>query len=98
MRVMFSFYYHQTILERINYSYITLIPKKESNYTVKDYHPICLLHGVVKIISKVLLMRLAGKLDSLIAPTQFAFIRGRTFAESFTTTKEVISQAHKANH
>lgn len=42
-----------------DYSYVCLIPKKERACKVKDFHPISLINGIQKIISKVLTNRLA---------------------------------------
>ena len=98
LRVVYNFYNHQVSLERINYSYIILIPKEEFNYTIRNYRLISLMNGIVKIISKVLSTRLAKKLDSMISPTQSAFIHSRTLSDNFAAAKEVISHAVASKH
>ncbi|XP_073105904.1 uncharacterized protein [Elaeis guineensis] len=66
----------------------------ENGYDASDLY---LLHEVVKIISKTLSLRLAKKLDRLIAPSQSTFIRGGTLADDFMAASEIISQARKFN-
>jgi hypothetical protein len=44
---------------------------------IKDYRPITLIHTVGKLISKVLVNRLAPKLGELVHVSQSAFIKGR---------------------
>ena len=63
---------------------------------VKDFRPISLMNGVVKILSKVLSLRLAKKLENLVSPNQSAFIKGRNIADIFAAAKEIISQANKS--
>lgn len=91
-----NFYTHQISLDRLNYSYIALIPKKESSCSVKDFRPISLMNGITKIFSKVLSLRLAKKMESLIANSQSAFIQGRSTSDNFATAQEIISQAARS--
>lgn len=60
----------------LNKGNIVLIPKKEGVDSVANYLPISLIHGVAKIVSKVLALRLAPRLNELISPCQSAFIKG----------------------
>lgn len=40
-------------LDRLNYTKVVLIPKKNTTEQITDYRPICLLNGTIKIISKI---------------------------------------------
>jgi hypothetical protein len=57
-KLCMDFYYHQAQLKSINYSYITLVPKRENPETVNDFRPISLLNSSMKIITKLLSNRL----------------------------------------
>lgn len=52
--------------DRINRSFVVLIPKTDNPRGTGDYRPICLLNCTMKIISKVLANRLSPLLSSLI--------------------------------
>ena len=58
MDVLHNFH-EQAVFERsLNVSFLALIPKKSDAMEVKDFHPISLVGGMYKIISKVLANRL----------------------------------------
>ena len=78
-------------LLRINYAYICLIPKKQENRSVKDYRPIYLENGLMKIFTKVLSARLLKHFDSLVTKIQSAFIKGRQISDSYLSASEIIS-------
>lgn len=59
----------QANIERINYSFIVLIPKRESPEAIGDYQSITLLDSCFKIISKFLANRLANIIPNLIDET-----------------------------
>lgn len=59
MAVVNAFYDLRTVSFKIlNSANVVLLPKKVGAETVADYRPISLLHGVGKIISKILALRL----------------------------------------
>lgn len=49
-----DFFNHTTDLKSINYSYITLVPKKPNPKRVSDFRPISLLNPTTKFITKIL--------------------------------------------
>ena len=58
MDVLHNFH-EQDVFERsLNVSFLALIPKKSNAMKVRDFHPISLVGGMYKIISKVLANRL----------------------------------------
>nr|XP_016498719.1 PREDICTED: uncharacterized protein LOC107817408 [Nicotiana tabacum] len=63
-------YFHVNgVSERsINVSFITIVPKKESAFCIRDYRPISLVGSIYKIISKVLSNRLKKFLTGLFRP------------------------------
>lgn len=54
-----------------------LIPKVEEPMGFGQFRPISLCSVVYKIMSKIMVFRLAPMLDKIISPEQVAFIRGR---------------------
>jgi hypothetical protein len=52
----------------VTQTYMILLRKKPDAAEVKDYRPISLLHGFSKIFSKVLVVRLAPLMNSLVCP------------------------------
>ncbi len=63
-------------LDMINRGWICLIPKKIGADEVRDFRPISLGNGMIKIISKVLATRLQCLLEGLINPFQMLLSRG----------------------
>jgi hypothetical protein len=70
-------------LEKLNDAVIVLLPKKTGVSCPGDFRPITLIHSFAKIISKVLALRLAPKLDLLVERNQNAFIRRRSIQDNF---------------
>jgi len=56
----------------VNLSYITLVTKKKVTLEFKEYRPISLIHGIYKIIAKILSNRLKEVIGSLISDNQIA--------------------------
>jgi hypothetical protein len=70
-------------LARVNAAQIVLIPKSDGAATVRDYRPISLIRGVIKIFMKILATWLSRHIAELISPGQSAFIRGRCIQDNF---------------
>lgn len=74
----------------VNLSYITLVPKKKVTSEFKEYRPISLIHGIYKIIAKILSNRLKEVIGSLISDNQTAFIADRQIVDGFMVANEVV--------
>lgn len=59
---------------KLNYSFVTLIPKISTPQTPSDFRPISLSNTIYKIISKILANRLKPILNKIISPNQSAFV------------------------
>uniref|UniRef100_A0A452XIY3 Reverse transcriptase domain-containing protein n=1 Tax=Aegilops tauschii subsp. strangulata TaxID=200361 RepID=A0A452XIY3_AEGTS len=57
---------------------------------VRDYHPICLIHIVAKVLAKALSLRLAPKLDRFVSRNQNAFILGRSLHDNFMLVRQSV--------
>ena len=61
----------------------TLLPKIDGAEDIKDYRPVSLMHGAVKIFEKVLACRLLEDLPKLVGNHQSAFVKGRSLHDNF---------------
>ena len=63
-----AFYiHHNGALEHLNRAQMVLIPKKEIATEPKDFRPISLIHSFAKLLTKVMVNRLAIYIDKLIS-------------------------------
>uniref|UniRef100_A0A453I001 Reverse transcriptase domain-containing protein n=2 Tax=Aegilops tauschii subsp. strangulata TaxID=200361 RepID=A0A453I001_AEGTS len=74
---------------RLNQALLTLLPKRADASCLRDYRPISLIHLVAKTFAKVLSLRLAPKLDTLVSNNhQKAFIPGRSLHDNFVLVRQ----------
>jgi hypothetical protein len=83
-------------LHLINTASIILLPKKEDPNQLTDFRPISLIHSFAKILTKILELRLAPRMDELIGPAQSAFIRRRRIQENFLYIQGVVKKLHRS--
>jgi hypothetical protein len=75
--------------------FVTLIPKVNSPFSLGDFRPISLLGILYKLIAKVLASRLAKVMNTLIAPTQSTFIKGRNLVDGVLVMNELVDLARR---
>ena len=67
-------------------STITLLPKDGKDPTeIKNWRPITLTNCDAKIITKALSIKMAKVLDSIIDPSQTAYVKGSSVADNLRT-------------
>jgi hypothetical protein len=49
----------------------------------KDFRPISLIHSFAKLVTKILVNRLASRLEDMVSTNQSAFIKGRFVQDNF---------------
>jgi len=74
----------------VNSTNITLIPKGDSQTSMKDWRPIALCNVVYKIVAKVLANRLKQVLDKCISINQSAFVLGRSILDNAMVAIEIV--------
>jgi hypothetical protein len=74
---------HAENLHWLNSANVVLLPKKEGAEEVADFRPISLIHGIARIISKMLAIRLAPFMNDLVSNAQSAFIKKRSIHDNF---------------
>ncbi|XP_010230205.1 uncharacterized protein LOC104582388 [Brachypodium distachyon] len=78
----------------LNSANIILLPKKPDVARVSDYMPISLIHCMSKIFSKLLALRLAPELGTLVSSCQSAFIKRRCIHDNFLFVQNAIKALH----
>ena len=88
----FAAEFHQgtAALERLNRSYIVMLPKHGAARRPGDYRPICLQNCSLKIASKMLTTRHQQEIPKLIDVDQKGFIRGCSISENFIYAMELV--------
>jgi len=98
VRIMFDqFHGNEEIPKSMLAYFVALIPKVSSPMAMKDFRPISLLGCFYKILAKVLARRLAGVMNSIISPTQSAFLKGRSLMDGVLVVNELVDFAKKKN-
>lgn len=84
MRALDCFYHGDMRgLPTTNKAIVSLLPKVDGALDIKDFRPVSLIHGSIKIFVKVLTNRLALELPGLIGKHQSAFMKGRSIHVNF---------------
>ncbi|KAK3199765.1 hypothetical protein Dsin_023180 [Dipteronia sinensis] len=90
MIFMHTFYHDGSVIKGFNCTFIGLIPKIKILISLQDFRPISLVGSLYKVLAKVLANRLKMVMDSVIGPSQMAFVKGRQIMDSFVISKEII--------
>jgi hypothetical protein len=72
-----------------------LLPKKEMEEGIGDYHPISLVHSIAKIFSKILASRLAPCLAEMVSSSQSAFVKKRCIHDNFVLVRGIAKELHR---
>ncbi|KAL0408773.1 UNVERIFIED_CONTAM: putative mitochondrial protein [Sesamum radiatum] len=82
VRCVLKFLNHRILPSGFNDTNIVLIPKCKQPETLAQFRPISLCNVVYKIASKTIANRLKPWLDSIISPSQSAFVLGRIITDN----------------
>ena len=78
------------VLEYLNETLITLIPKCSSPESFNSYRPISLCNTIYKVVTKIIVGRFRPFLDKLISLIQTAFVPRRRGLDKVVITQELI--------
>ena len=90
IKVVLYFQEFGYILKGCNASFITLVPKREIPFSLKDYQPISLVGCLYKILSKILANMLKCVLPKVIDIYQSTFLSGRELLDSVLISNETV--------
>lgn len=96
MKVLRDFYARGFLSWRLNTGFITLIPKMKGQKGIVDFRPIVLMHGVGKIISKILALRLASVMNGLVSDHQTAGCPGRVIHDTILMANELVDSKKRS--
>ena len=91
-----AFHLGELFVQRINGSYITLIPKVDNPTKALDFRPTSLLNTSMKLITKLLANRLQQVIQSLIHKNQYGFIQSRTKQDCLVWAIEYLYLCHQS--
>ena len=83
------------LLSKINFTFLTLIPKMDCLEIPGEFRPIVLCNSVYKILSKILANRLKPLLPKVISEEQTGFVLGRSILDGILINQEAIHLASK---
>lgn len=81
-------------LGSVNKALISLLPKKDEAMDIRDFRPVSLVQGPVKIFAKVLSGRLTDDLPALVGAHQSAFVCGRSIHDKFMMVQGTARRLH----
>ncbi|GKB63767.1 RNA-directed DNA polymerase, eukaryota, reverse transcriptase zinc-binding domain protein [Tanacetum coccineum] len=90
-----DFFISGKLLKEVNSTVISLVPKISTPRRVSNYRPIACCNVVYKCISKILVNRIKGCLDSLVDQNQSAFIPSRQISDNVLLSQELLRGYHR---
>ncbi|XP_074293532.1 uncharacterized protein LOC141620604 [Silene latifolia] len=95
--VVLNFFDSGKMLNQINATLITLIPKVDRPTSVKHFRPIACCNVIYKIIFKIMCTRLAAILPEIISRNQGAFIQDRSILENILIFQDLVKMYNRGN-
>ncbi|XP_074265787.1 uncharacterized protein LOC141588232 [Silene latifolia] len=92
-----NFFETRKLLNQMNATLITLIPKVDRPVSVKHFRPITCCNVIYKTISKILCSRVAGILPDIINNNQGAFVQGRSILENILICQDLVRLYNRRN-
>ena len=83
-----EFFRNCKLLKGISSYFVALIPKNINPASISEYRPISPIHGLYKIVAKLLSSQLRIVMSDITSVNQSAFIAGRQILYGFMTENE----------
>lgn len=90
-----SIFISGVVLEYLNKTLITLIPKCKSPESLNNYCSISLCNTVYKLVTKIIVGRIRHMLPSLVSPLQTAFVLGQKRVDNSIIVQELVHSMSK---
>ncbi|KAK7268946.1 hypothetical protein RIF29_21657 [Crotalaria pallida] len=94
-RFINNFFQQGKLLNEVNRTWVTLIPKIDGACELKHFRPISMVGCIYKVIAKILSNRLKKVLPNLIGETQSTFIGERQILDGALIANEVVNWCKK---
>ncbi|XP_074277773.1 uncharacterized protein LOC141601396 [Silene latifolia] len=78
------------LLQQVNATVLTLIPKMDCPSSVNDFRPIACCNVMYKCISKIICSRLSGVLMDIVSMNQSAFIKDREIVDNILICQDLV--------
>lgn len=82
VNVILEFFRTSRMLKQFNTTFLSLIPKVDKPFLVKEFRPISCCNTMLKIVSNILVQKIRPLLDDIVFVTLGAFVLGRTIAHN----------------
>jgi hypothetical protein len=83
------------VLQALNATFLTLIPKEGQAHHPKQFRPIALCNVIYKLLTKVIARRLKPILPTIISLEKSGYVEGRQILDSVILSHEVIHSLQK---
>ncbi|KAJ0434648.1 putative RNA-directed DNA polymerase [Helianthus annuus] len=94
-RAVKAFFINGKLLEQLNHTIESLIPKFPIPSSITDYRPISCCNTLYKCISKIVSDRMKKGLADIISINQSAFVPGRRISDNILLTQELMHNYHR---
>ncbi|KAI5350425.1 hypothetical protein L3X38_003316 [Prunus dulcis] len=85
-----------SVLEFLNSTLVTLVPKITNPQSTLQFRPISLCNTLYKVVSKIIVGRLRPLMCKLVSPNRVSFVPGRQISDNIFIAQEVLHRFHRA--